>query len=69
MVGAFRKSPRKRDLNNKTSSFSIRQLKNYTGFSLQQYTTNMSNNHHRKSIKYAYTGEEALECAAKLTYG
>jgi hypothetical protein len=38
LVGAFRKSPRERNFNYKTSSFSIRQLKNNNGFTLQQTT-------------------------------
>jgi hypothetical protein len=35
LVDAFEKSLRESDLNYKTSSFLIRQLKNYTGFPLQ----------------------------------
>jgi hypothetical protein len=37
LVGVFRKSPLKYNLNYKTSSFLIRQLKNNTGFTLQQF--------------------------------
>jgi hypothetical protein len=39
LVGTFRKSPRKSDLNYESSSLLIRRLKNYTGFEyLQRFT-------------------------------
>jgi hypothetical protein len=40
LVGAFGKSPRESDLNQELSSLLIRRLKNYTGFSLQQFIDN-----------------------------
>jgi hypothetical protein len=39
LVGAFRKSSQESNFNYKTLSFLIRQLKNNTGFTLQQTTT------------------------------
>jgi hypothetical protein len=38
LVDAFGKTPRESDLNYETSSFSIWQLKNNTGFTLQQFS-------------------------------
>jgi hypothetical protein len=43
LVGAFGKPPRECNLNCKTSSFSIRQLKNKTGLHLQQSTQESKN--------------------------
>jgi hypothetical protein len=38
LVGAFGKSPQESDLNNESLSLLNRQLKNYTGISLQRFT-------------------------------
>jgi hypothetical protein len=38
LVDAFRKSPRKNNLNQEPSSLLIRRLENLTGFALQQFT-------------------------------
>jgi hypothetical protein len=38
LMNAFEKSPRENNLNQETSNLLIRRLKNYTGFSRQQFT-------------------------------
>jgi hypothetical protein len=50
LVDAFEKSPRKSNLNYKTLSFLIRQLKNHTGFLSARNLSNPENLIHLSSI-------------------